>query len=655
MSRLYRFLDRFPIAPALILLTLAVYWRAQYHWFAYDDAQYIFGTKHIRSGLNLADIKWAFTTHFAANWHPLTWISYMMDTQAFGMSARAFHLTNILLHAASVFLLFLVLSRMTRSEWKSAFVAALFAIHPLHVESVAWIAERKDVLSGFFFMLTLWAYAGYAERPAFRRYALVVLCFALGLMSKPMLVTLPFVLLLLDYWPLARLRAKSGTGVSFGRLVLEKVPLFAMSAVSSVVTYSVQSKGGAFGAPAEFPFGIRAMNALVSYIAYIGKTIWPSKLAVLYPHPGPSLPIWKAVAAGILLIAITILVLRAARRKPFLAVGWLWYLGTLVPVIGLVQVGVQAMADRYTYLPLIGLFIMLAWGIPGSMGVWEYGSTGGETPPHPHTPTHPHAYRLSVQIAAVVAILALGPATWHQIGYWQDNATLFRHTAAVTKDNYDAYINLGAALQGTGKYEEALDVYLRAERLRPNHAPVHYNIGGVLAPMGRYEEAIAEYEKALKLEPRYPDVHCNLAVVLVKKGRYQEALKHYKEALRIYPDYADAHSNLGSLLDIMGRTKEALAHYDAAIAANPDYPEAHYNKAVALQKLKRFRDAADEYRLTIRMQPGFVPAHRNLAVTLYFSGDYRGAWNEVHEMMRLGAEINPDFLAALARKMPEPH
>ncbi len=374
----------------LVLATLTVYWQVgNYEFVNFDDDKYIIENFHVQKGLTRDSVIWAFTATHVSNWHPLTWLSHMLDFQLYGLNPSGHHLTNVFFHLVNTLLLFLVLKLMTGALWRSGLVAALFAVHPLHVESVVWVAERKDVLSTLFWMLTLWAYLGYTKRPGVKRYLVILLAFALGLMAKPMLVTLPFVLLLLDYWPLKRIELGQSAiglpaasqpstiankpGAQAFRLLLEKTPMFVLAAVSSVVTFIVQKSGGAVGALETYPFKIRMANALLSYVIYLKKMIWPQNLAVFYPHPGQSLPMWQAAGAGLLLVVVSIAVIRAGRRYPYLPVGWLWYVGTLVPVIGLVQVGDQAMADRYTYVSLIGLFIVVAWGVPDVARSWRYG------------------------------------------------------------------------------------------------------------------------------------------------------------------------------------------------------------------------------------------------------------------------------------------
>ena len=466
------------IGVLLAAITVAVFARTSSNGFLlFDDGDYVTNNGAVLSGLTWEGVKWAFQTTMNANRHPLTWISLMADYQVWGLNPTGFHLTNLLLHIANVLLLFAVLSRLTKSPWRSGFVAALFAVHPLHVESVAWVAERKDVLSAFFWMLTMLAYIRCVERPSLARRMLVIVLYALGLMAKPMLVTLPFVLLLLDYWPLRRFK---GAGSAFG-LLWEKLPLFGLSAISCYVTLVAQMQGHTVAALELLPFGARAANAVVSYVAYILKTVWPSHLAVVYPHPITTLPEWQVVGSTVLLIAVTFLVVRAARSRPYLAVGWLWYVVTLVPVIGLVQVGDQAMADRYTYIPLIGLFIMAAWGI----GEWEKGRVGER----------------EMGVAAVGVIAALMVVAWIQVGYWHDDFTLNRHGLAVTKGNYQLHLNLACALHQKKEYDEAEREYKEAIRIRPMLIQAHSNLALLYYTRGRYAEAWKEIHECERFGP----------------------------------------------------------------------------------------------------------------------------------------------------------
>ncbi len=561
------------ICLLLIVATIAVFWQVYNHDFVnYDDNLYVTENRHVQAGLTWEGIIWAFTTTHASNWHPLTWLSHMLDCQLFGLNAGGHHLTNLLFHIANTLLLFLVFNRMTGAIWRSAFVAALFALHPLHVESVAWVAERKDVLSTFFWMLTMWAYARYAERPGIKIYLLVFLFFALGLMAKPMLVTLPFVLLLMDYWPLGRLQLgqsiKESTlkiqALPILRLVWEKVPLFVLTAVSSVVTYCAQQAGGSV--ESLLPFQMRVGNALAAYINYIGKTIWPLHLAVFYPHVRV-VPIWLA---GLLLMCISFFVIRVGRRSPYLSVGWLWYLGTLVPVIGLVQVGGQAMADRYTYVPIIGLFTIIVWGVAELVAKWRC-----------------QKFVLSISVGVVLLGLAMG--TWLQLTHWHNSVTLFKHTLDVTPNNYLAHNNLGVALSEQGRIEEAMKQYRKVVEINPNYAMAYYNLGLALGQQGRFEETIGYFVKALQIKPNYAEAYYNMGVSLGKMGNYPEELKAYKRAINVKPDYAEAYCNLGAAYAGMGLYSEAIWAFKEAIQLNPGNRVAQHNLKIVYEKIKNLK------------------------------------------------------------------
>lgn len=544
----------------LIVTTLAVYWQIRNHEFInYDDHEYVIENSYVKRGLTWEGISWAFTATHSMNWHPLTWLSHMLDCQLFGLNPGMHHVISLLFHMANTILLFLVFRRMTGALWSSAFIAALFALHPLHVESVAWVAERKDVLSTFFWLLTMWTYSWYVERPGIKRYLPVLLFFIMGLMSKPMLVTLPFVLLLMDYWPLKRFRLKGGFSNGF-RLVREKIPFFMLAAASSVLTFLVQQGAGAVRPLDTLPLGIRIANTLVSYVSYILKMIWPYKLTVPYLSPG-MLPGWQVAGAGILLLAISWGAVRAARRHPYFAVGWFWYLGTLVPVIGLVQVGIQSMADRYTYVPLMGLFIIIAWGIPELVRGWRHKKT-------------------VLGISAVLILLVLSATTWAQVQYWRNSITLFQHAVDVNADNFMAHSNLGNAFLDKGDTERAAEHYYEALRIRPHYELVHNNLGNIMAGQGKVEEAIRHYSEALRIRPDYALSHYNLGVMLEHEGDLDGAIERYSEVVRIRPDYAKAHFKLGFSKSRKGNLEEALSHYSRAMRLNPDFSAAvSYNMA----------------------------------------------------------------------------
>jgi len=507
-------------------------------------------------------------------------------------------------------------------------VAALFAVHPLHVESVAWVTERKDVLSAFFFLLSLGAYVRYAARPGGARYGALLLFFALGLLSKPIVVTLPFVLLLLDYWPLGRLwppgdppadAAPRFPGDPPWRLVLEKAPLFVLSAAASAVTYLAQKEIGAVTALSANPLWARAGNALLSYAAYLRKAAWPSDLAVFYPHPGTGLSIWKVAAAGFFLCLVTACVVRCAPRRRWLATGWFWYLGTLVPVIGLVQVGGNAMADRCAYIPLIGIYAMVAWG-------------AGELAVRFRVPT---AVRAAV---AAGALLALMVCSFVQVGYWRGSGPLFRRALEVTEGNWMAHNSLGEVAYGAGRYEEAAAHYREALRIWPDLPEVHNSLGKALERMGRIDEAIANYREELRVQPGFAEAHYNLGVLDHGAGRVEEAAARYREALRLRPDYAEAHNNLGVLLSDIGRDEEAVIHYREAMRLRPDYAEAHYNLGKALSRQGAVGEATVHLREVVRLHPGNAEAHNSLGVLLARQGAFPEAASQFREALRLSPD-----------------
>ncbi len=574
----------------LALATIATYWQVTGHDFiSYDDLEYVTGNPHVQDGFTPGSFVWAFGTTHTANWHPLTWLSHLLDIQLYGMNPRGHHVSGLLLHVTNAILLFAVFRRMTGAVWPSAFVAAFFALHPLHVESVAWVAERKDVLSALFWMLSLWSYVRYVERPGPKRYLAVVAFFFLGLLSKPMVVSLPFVLLLLDYWPLGRLRA----GLAGGRqLVLEKVPLFALAAVVGVVTFLAQQGGGTVRSLAAHPIPARIANALLSYVFYLGQMIWPIDLAVFYPYPR-GFPWWQVLVAGLLLALLSLFSVRLSGRAPYVIVGWLWYLGTLVPVIGLVQVGAQARADRYTYLPLIGISLALAWGVPALVARWRYRNIS-----------------LAVVASAVLAALAVTSAM--QVRHWADSEKLFEHALRATRDNDIAHYNLGLGLASQGRTFEAIDHFLAAVRIDPRFADAHNNLGNALEHQGRTAEAIRHYEEALRIDPAMASAHYNLGLALARRGDTIRAIVHFNEALRIRPAYAQAHNNLGIVLIDLGRTTAAIDHFTEALRIDPDSATAHYNLGVVLASQGKHEQAIAHFAEALRIDPAHADARRKL-------------------------------------------
>jgi Flp pilus assembly protein TadD len=587
------------VTLALIALTIVAFGQVCDRGFQFinlDDDVYVTENRHVKAGLNGPDFGWAWTTFYAANWHPLTWLSLQLDATLYGSSAWGFHLTNLVLHCGNVVLLFVVLRRMTGAIWRSAAVAALFAVHPLHVESVAWVAERKDVLSTLFWMLTLLAYVQYVERPSWPRYLLMVAAFVIGLLAKPMLVTLPCVLLLLDWWPLGRVAGESqlpaltrpGSPIgartpphSVRFLVLEKVPLFILAAASCVVTVLAQKHGGTVATLEALPVHGRVANALVSYGRYLGMTLWPTDLAAWYPFDPTALTAGPVTAAVLLLLLVTLLALREARRRPYLIVGWLWYLGTLVPVIGLVQVGMQALADRYTYVPLIGIFIALVWGVA-------------------ELAARHHAERLAAGAAAVL-IGALTVCTWLQVTYWHDRFSLWHHALDVTRINHMAENNLGTALAELGKHDEALAHFLRAREIKPDLPEAHNNLGLAYRKRGELEQAIACYTEALRLNPRSALPHINMGVALTFRGDWDRAAEHFAEAARLNPENEESFHNLAVTLGLQGKFEEALAASREALRLRPADVRFRYELAYDLYGTGRIAEAESCYREALAM------------------------------------------------------
>jgi tetratricopeptide (TPR) repeat protein len=574
--------------PAFLCLLLAattilVFWPVtRCDFLNYDDPDYFTSNPHVLSALTPANVAWAFTTGCAGNWHPLTWLSLMLDAQISGKNSFGPHFTNLLFHSANTALLFLLLRKLTAATWRSALVAALFALHPLHVESVAWISERKDVLSTFFALLALLSYAHYAKENSRLGFWFVLIFFALGLMSKPMLVTLPFVMLLLDWWPLQRfaIRDPRTTG---SRLLSEKIPFFALSAVSCAATFIAQQKGGAVATMTKFPLSLRVENAFVSYARYLGKTFWPEPLANPYPLPG-HWPVSLVLFSVTLFVFLCLATVSVSRKFPFVFTGWFWFVGTLVPVIGLVQVGIQSMADRYTYFPLVGLFIILAWGAEKLFT----------------------SQKVSRSAAAVIVLLVLAASatrTRSQLDYWRDNETLFRHTLAVTGDNYTAYINLGTWMSKRGNFVEAMDLFHNAQRMNPSDPDVFYNMGNALAKTGNLDGAIENYRHALQIAPDQADVLDNLGFALYAKGQFAGAITNFEAALQLNPDFADAHNNLATVLFIEHRFDEAAQHYREAIRFAPDNAQIYANLGDTLVRQGQLAEAVQNYQTALQLNP----------------------------------------------------
>ena len=641
----------------------------------YDDTVYVTENWHVLQGLTWEQVDWAFANLAAGFWHPLTWLSHMLDAQVYGLHAWGHHLTNLLLHTASTVLLFMLLHRMTGFVWRSAVVAALFAIHPLHVESVAWVAERKDVLSAFFGFVSLWFYISYAQlktgkkESAIANYSLSLMFFACSLASKATLVTLPFLMLALDYWPLKRVpsaecRVPSGSrqvlqfpASPFLSLLLEKLPFLALSLASGLLTIHAEKSIGAVATKGGIPLLMRASNAVVSCVRYLGQMVWPFNMAVFYPYP-KALSLWLVGGAVLLLIAITVCVVLAARRRPYLAVGWAWFILILLPVSGLIQVGSHSRADRYTYVPLVGIFLMIVWGSAELLSRC----------PSP---------RLLAGMVVAALLLACGWRTQDQLRHWRNAESLFSHALAVTKDNYLAYNNvgydlmhkygrlddamqcfrkaislypdevealgnLGYALAAKGQAADAISYYQAALRMNPGHAATHNNLANTLSNLGKLDEAIQEYQLALQYEPDYAEAHNNLGIALAQKGHFDEAVLQFRAAIRFKPNYAIAHNGLGNVFTLRGQYQEAAPEYEEALRLDPDYAEAQNGLGYALAGAGHFDQAVAHYQEALRLNEAYVAAHYNLGCTLARLGRREEALAQINEALRL----QPDYAEA---------
>jgi protein O-mannosyl-transferase len=650
------------VCLALFGGTLLLFSRAVPHDFIdLDDPDYVTHNPQVQAGFTWSSLNWALTAGDASNWHPVTWLSHMLDWRLFGANPHGHHATSVFWHSLNAVLAFLVLRRFTAAFWTSAVCAALFAWHPLRVESVAWVAERKDVLSALFFFLTLWAYAGYAQRqssiegrgsrtetaiPALvprlwtLDYSLALLLFALGLMCKPMLVTLPFLLLLLDWWPLNRLPigdTNSGRVLAIHRswrsaiprLLWEKLPFFFLSAASCVATYLVQKNAGAV--TDTFAFGDRLANAAVTVARYLGKFFWPFDLAVGYPLPG-HWPVISVAGACLLLLAITGLAVWQWQRRPWLLVGWLWFLGLLVPVIGLVQVGLQAMADRYTNLPILGVQIALLW----TLRDWVRNQT---------------ARRIAVA-AAVLVLAGSAARTWNQLAVWQNPYTLHEHALAVTDRNYLAESYLGTTLENEERHAEAVVHFQRAIAFKPDYLAARYRLGVALEKLGRRDEAMAQYTEVLKINPRYGIAHYGLGGLLLEENRPAEAIPHFQAALKIKPDYDPAYLALGAAASKLGRPQEAIGCYEKALAINPRNAVAYFDYANALVDLHREAGALAYYEKALQLDPGFEEAHCNYGNALRALGRLEAACEQYRRAIALRRD-NPNACFGLGAALED--
>jgi tetratricopeptide (TPR) repeat protein len=612
------------VCAALAILVLAIYWPLSgYPFISLDDPEYITQNPHVLSGLSWRNVAWAFSTGYAANWHPLTWISHMLDVQWFGLDAGRHHLVSVAFHAANTVLLFFVLRQLTGSFWRSALVAALFGAHPLHVESVAWAAERKDVLSGFFFLLTIWAYARFAavrKEPAIaipwknRNFWLALIAFAFGLMSKPMLVTLPFVLLLLDFWPLRRFEVENAK-VRLGKLAWEKAPFFLLALGSSVITYLSQEQGNAVGSVESLGIDARIGNAILSYGKYLEKTFWPGGLAVFYPHPflrsggEQSLSMVPIVLTILILAVLTLGILLRLRSQPYLGMGWLWFGGMLVPVIGIVQVGSQGMADRYMYLPMIGLLTAVVWSLAE---LWETGSRSmmpeapAATAKDKRIPARGRRSRLFLGTGAAIAILLSGYVACKQVHYWRGDVSLFEHALAVTRYNPQAHFNVAIGYGTQGNLDAAIEHLQAFLAVVPNYPAARFNLGFAYMSKGQLDQAASEYEQAIRLQPGYIQARQNLGAVLMSQGKPDAALEQFTEAARLQPENAGSELNVGRALFALRRFSEAAERFREAVRLAPNDLESLLSLGTSLYEMGNTNEAPLCFAQALKIDPALT-------------------------------------------------
>lgn len=629
------------ICLSLVVITWIVFGRTLgFDFLNYDDSFYVYQNPLIKNGLTRAGLVAAFTQSLVGNWHPLTSISLMLDAQLFGLNAVGYHFVNVLLHTIAVLVLFLVLKAMTGSTWRSAFVAALFAVHPLRAESVVWISERKDVLSGVFFLLMLGAYVRYARQRRFSSYLFVAVMLILGLLSKAMLVTAPFILLLLDYWPLRRfafLEAKNNSNSTIippartTWLILEKLPFLGLAAAASIATLFAQKP--ALESAAYLAFSWRIENALVTFWVYLRQMFWPFGLAIFYPHPKDSLPLWEVGLALVMLLITSAAVFVERRKYPYLLTGWLWYLGMLFPVIGLVQVGWQAHADRYTYLPQIGLYVIIAWGVVDLTDGWR-------------------SRQFVTGSAAALTVVVLMVIAGEQVNYWSSSVSLWTHTLAVTQNNDVAERGLGTALLKIGKVEQAIVHDRAALRIRPGDPNGLTNLANALFQHKELPEAIEHYREIVRLHPNDSEARRNLGKALFQSGATDQAMAEFREALRIRPNDTDAAYSLGNALLQKGEIAQSIGYFRKAIEAQRNNVAAHYNLGIALQRNGQLDEAIGEFRQTVKLQPQHVDAHNNLAIALLKEGQTQGAITEWQTALRIqpeNAEFHSNLASALLR------
>lgn len=625
----------------LITTSLAVYWQVINHEFlGLDDDVYVTENPYIRDGWSVKGLVWAFTTDQEGHWHPVTWLSHMTDSELFGLNPEGHHGTSLVFHLLNTLLLFFLLRRVTGALFRSAFVAALFALHPINVEPVAWVAGRKDVLSAFFLMLTLWMYVLYSERPGFSRYACVVLFFVFGLTAKATAVTLPAILFLLDYWPLERFgggqkdtAAQDLPGPisepafrqsSVRRLLGEKLVLFVILGIAAVVAVSALL----YGRPKPvdlwnlLPTKESLSFALTSYAGYMGKMLWPSHLAFSSPYPEPA-SLWQSVVSGVLLVLISVLAVVWARKRPYFLVGWFWYLVTLAPLVRVLNIGPTNMADRYTYIPLIGLFIIIAWGVPELLEQWRY-------------------RRIFMAIFAALLLIALMSTSHIQASYWKNSHSLFSHAIRVTKNNWLAHYNMGWLLLNEEKPKDAVEHLLETVRIMPDNADAHNNLANAFVKLGKTGKAAHHYQEALKIRPESAEFHSNLGIALELQGNTKGAIRHYSEALLLDPELAKVQHNLGKALKGQGKLQEAVRHLSEAVRLEPQSSDYHHGLGLALARLGELEEAVTHFKEAMRIKPHDAEFHNNLAITLELQGHSKKAVHHYQEAVR----IRPNYAKA---------
>lgn len=620
----------FFILLALIGATCFVYWGVwNFDFIEFDDPQYITENARIADGLTASNIGWSFRTNYFYNWHPLTWLTYFADATLYGTGARGFHISNLILHLCATLALYAALFELSRNQLCSAFVAAAFGVHPLHVESVAWISERKDVLSALFGFLAIWSFARYAHRKRAGFYWLSLAFFALSLLAKQMLVTLPFLLLLLDYWPLGRLQSVQSAGTGTGgtatkrHLLVELIPFFSLAAASSVVAFWAQQASGSVASLQQTSLSVRAANAVHVYVIYLGKIFWPANLAAFYPMPADEPLMFDVALAAGLLAVVTVIAVVTVRRWPYLAVGWFWYLGTLVPVIGLVQIGDQRMADRYTYIPAVGIFIGVSW--------WAYNAIPAG-----------RARQWAFGAVAVCAVVGLSIAGRAQAAHWQNSITLFTHTLAVTEPNARTEFNLGVVYEKQKQLDAAATHYRSALAILPEFAPAYFNLGNVAFAQQRPDEALEQYDRALEFDPQHASAHHNRGNALAALGRMDEAVGAYRKCLELEPDNAKAHGNLATALYQLNRYDESLAEFAEAARLAPESPTAHFNYALALGEQRRIEEAVAELELAAQVAPKSASFLNNLGVAFIRFGRPEQAAQQFHAAL----EVDPTYVEA---------